>query len=56
MEIGNKYMDLDNSFVVIVASSKALDNLKDLMKDNESIFSKYNLNLCDVMRDGLCEK
>ena len=56
VNIGKKYMNLEDSFIVIVASSKALNNLEELLKDNETIFSKYNLNICDVSKDGLCEK
>lgn len=55
VKIATKYANLADSFIVIVASNKALENLKELLKDNETIFSKYNLNICDVSKNGLCE-
>ncbi len=50
--ISEKYFNLEDAFIVIIASESSLNNLKILLKDNESIFSKFNLNLCDVKKDS----
>ncbi len=53
VNISKQYLNLEKSFVIIVASKDVLNKLKILMQDNESIFSKFNLNLCDIEK-GLC--